>query len=379
MNIRRKITAVLLSVLTAGGLLFGSGNIYSDEAIVTVSAAEKYTYTCDYIYNILETNAEREFYDRLHECCQRVQDSSADYVGTPYVEFSDLVDYDRAMEIAWLFYYDQPEFFWISSSFRISSDMGISYGIYDEYTDGSERQKALSEIMAEAQKYIDGANQYTTDYDKAKYLRDELVENISYVEGVYDQSIASVFLLGETVCAGYTKAYSMLCNAVGVDAVSITGYVHGWNAVRIYDRWYLVDVTNDTPSYDLFLISESTMRQLDIESGISYSIKISYSSGTTEIIEAYMHDIDDQEFPTYYDDYPYCPLDYNSVIISITEASKGDITCDNKVNLYDAIEIARYIMNMRDFNNDELYIADYNCDNEVNLYDVIEIAKLIMG
>ena len=379
MNLKRKIAAASMTVLSVFSMISGNSYVCRDVNSIVVSAAEEYDFSSDYIYNVLETDAERIFYDRLYECCRTVQNSTEDYLNAPYAKYSDLIDYERALEIAWLFYYDQPEFFWISSSFKISSTRGVSFGIYAEYTDGEARQTALSDIMSEAQIYIDGAMKCATDYDKVKYLRDELLENVTYKEGEYDQSIASTFLLGETVCAGYTKAYTMLCNAVGIDAVSVTGYIHGWNAIELYDRWYLVDVTNDTSDYDLFLISDETMRNIDIESELIYTVTKVSASGESHTFEAYMHDLDDINFPTYYDDYPSCTVNFSDVLIPITDAQKGDVTCDGKVNLYDAIEIARYIMNMRSFTDDEYTVADYNSDEQVNLYDVIEIARVIMG
>jgi len=57
----------------------------------------------------------------------------------------------------------------------------------------------------------------------------------------------------------------------------------------------------------------------------------------------------------------------------------GDVTGDEKVNLYDAIQICRYIMETADFTDDEIEAADYNGDGTVNLYDVIEIARYMMA
>lgn len=56
----------------------------------------------------------------------------------------------------------------------------------------------------------------------------------------------------------------------------------------------------------------------------------------------------------------------------------GDISQNNKIDLYDAIRIAEYIMNMRTFDDNMLMIADYNLDYEVNLYDVIAIATELL-
>lgn len=56
----------------------------------------------------------------------------------------------------------------------------------------------------------------------------------------------------------------------------------------------------------------------------------------------------------------------------------GDISNNGKIDLYDAIRIAEYIMNMRTFDDNMLMIADYNLDYAVNLYDVIAIATELL-
>lgn len=58
---------------------------------------------------------------------------------------------------------------------------------------------------------------------------------------------------------------------------------------------------------------------------------------------------------------------------------KGDIDNNGTVgDLYDVIEIAKYIMGMTDLSETSLLLADYNADGVVDLYDAIEIAKTLM-
>ena len=57
---------------------------------------------------------------------------------------------------------------------------------------------------------------------------------------------------------------------------------------------------------------------------------------------------------------------------------RGDITGDGKVNLYDAIEICKYIMGMRTITAEEEVRADYDENEKVDLYDAIGIAKLLL-
>ncbi len=56
----------------------------------------------------------------------------------------------------------------------------------------------------------------------------------------------------------------------------------------------------------------------------------------------------------------------------------GDISGNNMIDLYDAIEICKYIMGMRDFTEEELIIADYDYSGKVDLYDVIAIASKLL-
>ena len=60
------------------------------------------------------------------------------------------------------------------------------------------------------------------------------------------------------------------------------------------------------------------------------------------------------------------------------EPTWGDATNDDVVNLYDAIEISKYIMNISDIDEDTVLLADINRDGKTDIYDVIEVAKCIM-
>lgn len=59
--------------------------------------------------------------------------------------------------------------------------------------------------------------------------------------------------------------------------------------------------------------------------------------------------------------------------------NKGDVTRDGVVNLYDAIEIAKYMMKMITLDEEQLTVGDMNGDNVVNLYDAIAVCNIIMG
>lgn len=58
---------------------------------------------------------------------------------------------------------------------------------------------------------------------------------------------------------------------------------------------------------------------------------------------------------------------------------RGDISGNGEIDIYDAIEIAKYVMKMTDFDNEAMQTADFNGDGTVDLYDAIDIAKTLLG
>lgn len=60
------------------------------------------------------------------------------------------------------------------------------------------------------------------------------------------------------------------------------------------------------------------------------------------------------------------------------EVTIGDVSGNGSIDLYDAIEIAKYIIGARTFTADEMVIANYDGKGEIDLYDVIAIAKYLL-
>lgn len=100
------------------------------------------------------------------------------------------------------------------------------------------------------------------DRQKLRALHDGLVRMCVYdtetYEAGYRDGVTAPFaadgalLDHRAVCAGYGRAYSMLCRAVGLHAVYITSdqMGHGWNAVRLDGQTYYIDCTFDDPVPD---------------------------------------------------------------------------------------------------------------------------------
>ena len=264
------------------------------------AAAFSYVSTCSYLYDQLDSNAQA-FYDGLYAACLEIDQSSKTYESTPRVKYSGLSD-EQMCDTIILFMYGHPEFFWLSNYYNYGYSGRSSYAtidVYEPYQSGSARAEARQEIDSIAEDYIQAAAKYSTDYDRARYLATQLRSDVTYQSGDLDQTMASTFLQKATVCAGFTKAYQMLANAVGVETISVLSPGHGWNYSKIGGKWYHVDVTNR-----IFLASDSEIAAWDKKAG-EYS-GYDYDGNA---ITYMMHEITCMYYST--DLYPACPDSYN--------------------------------------------------------------------
>jgi len=98
---------------------------------------------------------------------------------------------------------------------------------------------------------------------KAKVVHDWICDNIAYdVETAFEranrrQDYVSVIKAKKAVCAGYTNLFNQMCRLASIESIGISGYSkwfgytgsigpradHDWNAVRISNKWHLIDVT----------------------------------------------------------------------------------------------------------------------------------------
>ncbi len=110
-------------------------------------------------------------------------------------------------------------------------------------------QEKIDEIVAGMPFY------FVTDYQRALYLHDYIVDHVVYGETSNDQTAYGALVEGEAVCAGYADAYRQLLNAVGIEAATISGIAnngvsmeaHAWSMVWLDGKCYFTDVTWDDP------------------------------------------------------------------------------------------------------------------------------------
>ena len=147
------------------------------------------------------------------------------------------------------------------------------------------------EILAEA-KALEG------NFEKAKYVHDELLELVTYAEDAdLSQTAYSALVNKETVCAGYARAYQYLLQQLGIPCYYCTGYSgmnHAWNIVYLYGDYYNVDVTwddTDPATYDYFNRTDADLAKTHKRK--SLSVYLPACLGTTYRDLAVMEDTEE--------------------------------------------------------------------------------------
>lgn len=164
--------------------------------------------------------------------------------------------------------YDFPEFFWLSESPEIDFSQ-------NRYPDG---------VQATYQRLQEIANQIVaqlpegSDYDKVKFIYEYVIQHTQYNKAALtdtdlafkNQSIRSVFLEQVSVCAGYSRAFQLLCQKAGIKSLYVVGDItayeepHAWNLVKIDGKYYPVDTTWGDPNFEESVTSHQV-------SGINYA------------------------------------------------------------------------------------------------------------
>ena len=271
------------------------------------------SYSTYYYYNQM-SNEEKKFYDELNNMCLSYLTGNDDfdtYVSnkliSKYVPIGAL-SFDKASEILRIFIYSNPQYYFIDLHYGLSTRNGANYiapGVFEEFRDGTDRKKVTDQLAVKINEYYSQIDLKASELEKQIALHNLLVQNVTYEFGDFDQSIYSVFFQNETVCAGYAKAFELLCNGIGIDCVAVTSKVHAWNKVRINDSWYVVD---------------STWNDLDDEREMRYT----YFNRSNEVIDKIDSTGQHKEEPIWEGYGPECLIDSGATYDSVGDVYEPD-------------------------------------------------------
>lgn len=122
-----------------------------------------------------------------------------------------------------------------------------------------KKYKSYTQIVAPLIEHLN------TDQEKARVLFRWITNNITYSYGNPTDNADKVIKEKRAVCAGYSALFKEMCNSAGIECEVINGYSkseissinkrlkkidHAWNALNLYGKWYLVDVTWASSYYD---------------------------------------------------------------------------------------------------------------------------------
>lgn len=152
---------------------------------------------------------------------------------------------------------DNPDLFYVSSSYTyyFDKDSDCITSILPRYAlTKSEVASAKLVFNQGVQKALSVVDDSMTNVQKALVIHDFLCSIARYPHDYNSEMLHSaygIFYNGDTVCAGYSLAYSYLMHYLDIPCyyVSSPSMQHAWNAVYVDDAWYYVDLTYDDIGY----------------------------------------------------------------------------------------------------------------------------------
>ena len=213
-----------------------------------------------YSYDNLSSDKLRELYKKI--------DEYAEIAAVGYFTIDAPLNEMQLSEAVEAYKNDHPEVFWLKSDFQYidnydSTSLFLSYSVQPDNSDPDRLKKAKEKFNKTVDKIVDGAPKNATDYELELYVNDYLVDNCVYdkeaaeseeLEG-HENDAYGALVEKKAVCEGYSRAFQLLCNRLGIDCINISGTAngtaHAWNNVKLDGEWYDVDVTWDDTDGDI--------------------------------------------------------------------------------------------------------------------------------
>ncbi len=258
----KKHISAALAVLCIAVLLIGSFAAFTPNTIssfvsnVFDSAADVTPLTNDF------NGRENYYYSHLDE------KGKAEYTKI-YNGYMNLKDFTVNLErddFDYMFncvLYDNPEIFWVDSSYSFSKSH-IGYFIEPDYRFTADEIKTKStELKSAVDAILSRSGSDISDYGKEKFFHDYICENTVYDFSTYEKfgdTAYSVFIDGKAICEGYSRAFKMLLDASGIYNYLVIGKTknedgkmegHMWNVVSVDGELYHIDVTWDDSDGEL--------------------------------------------------------------------------------------------------------------------------------
>lgn len=241
----RKITALLLAVMSTAVLIFGGIYVKKSGYFEDYPEAE---------YLTGEEEAERPVYSRLSQKEQAVY--AALYRGIcekkTEIDLPFEIDGELYSKLYCILEKQEGELFYIDSSYYTAIEIKTATIMLREDSPESITEKE-NELAMIIDKIMSALPTGGDDFEKALYIHDYIVANCRYErenETGYASTAYGCLVEKIANCEGYAKAFACLAKEAGLNAILVTGTTdngenHAWNQVKIGENWYNLDATWD--------------------------------------------------------------------------------------------------------------------------------------
>ncbi len=198
-----------------------------------------------------------EYSYSIDELAGTISDALAEYDNhTDYDAAIEQDDIDSAVRRIKHFY---PEYFWLNgyTTSSTSKRTSLSFMTLNDYSK-DELRTMHDELIKAADDVIAQVPQTGTDFEKALFVHDYIVNNTRYAtekrgldyNGLWGNAYGCL-VEGSAVCQGYAEAYSLIMQRLGIECGVCSGQSdrgsHAWNYIKVDGEYYWVDVTWDDP------------------------------------------------------------------------------------------------------------------------------------
>ena len=151
---------------------------------------------------------------------------------------------------------DHASIYWLVTGYRACfRPKGNCIEIDLEYNStNSDFEKSHNNFKNSVSEILQSVQDQSSDYEKEKAAHKAIAaKNIYNLNAPLNQSAYSAMVNGETVCAGYSRAFQYIMQQCGIPCYYCEGYAgeaHAWNIIKLEDDFYNVDLTWDDTDGD---------------------------------------------------------------------------------------------------------------------------------
>ena len=208
----------------------------------TAQDAESFT-DHGYYYDFLNEK-EKKAYEGLIQASEKLEGSVT----------VDLDSEEQAQHVYCAAEFDHPEYYWLQGGYSYHYDDSGKVNLM-EFSVPEDAEEMISRLDSTADSVIRQIPEETSDneYETIKWFYEYLIQTVDYQHASNDQIASSALLDHRSVCAGYSRAFKLLCDKAGIDCIVVFGMCqspkdkepdsHVWNMVFIDGTSFWVDVT----------------------------------------------------------------------------------------------------------------------------------------